>query len=460
MSDTLGLKVHENKRFLQKEDMSPFFYLGDTAWELFHKLDRDEAKLYLEDRAEKGFNVVQAVALAERDGLNIPNQYGRIPLHRDETDFFDPASPDVDGEYSYWDHMEYIIELADSLGIYIVLLPTWGDKFTPDLGIGPAIFNSENAYEYGKFIGNRYKKHKNIIWCLGGDRVLITLEHHEIVGEMVRGIKSSGADQLMTLHPRGESSSSLYVHSLDWMDFNMIQTGHGKVARDVVSFIENDYKLMPTKPTINGEPLYEDIPIRFDGVNGFYDDFDVRIAAYRSVFSGALGHTYGNNSVWAMIDGDEIGEFFIMSWRDALDRPGASHMQHLKNLMLSYDFFSRTPANSIITNNYEGELKLCATQGENYFMVHDPYGLPICINEWYLGDRYVAKWYDPKTGEYSEGFQIPKIKVPKEKTKWTEISFLRASDYTQEMVATPVKKGKHNDVVLVVKLDPRPMEEF
>ncbi len=66
------LKVSENRRFLVKEDGSPFFYLGDTAWELFHRLDRDEAGRYLADRAAKGFRVIQAVVLAELDGLQ-PN---------------------------------------------------------------------------------------------------------------------------------------------------------------------------------------------------------------------------------------------------------------------------------------------------------------------------------------------------------------------------------------------------
>ncbi len=54
------LKVSENKRFLQHEDGTPFFYLGDTAWELFHRLDKEESGKYLEDRAGKGFNVIQA----------------------------------------------------------------------------------------------------------------------------------------------------------------------------------------------------------------------------------------------------------------------------------------------------------------------------------------------------------------------------------------------------------------
>ena len=38
------LKVSDNRRFLVHEDGSPFFYLGDTAWELFHRLTLDEAR--------------------------------------------------------------------------------------------------------------------------------------------------------------------------------------------------------------------------------------------------------------------------------------------------------------------------------------------------------------------------------------------------------------------------------
>src|SRR5215218_6369902 len=74
------LKVSANKRFLVTADGKPFFWLGDTAWELFHRLNREEAEKYLKNRADKGFTVVQAVALAELDGLHDPNAYGETPL--------------------------------------------------------------------------------------------------------------------------------------------------------------------------------------------------------------------------------------------------------------------------------------------------------------------------------------------------------------------------------------------
>ena len=72
--------VHPGGRYLQYADGRPFFYLGDTAWELFHRTTREEARLYLEDRARKGFTVIQAVCLAERDGLRVPNAYGDLPF--------------------------------------------------------------------------------------------------------------------------------------------------------------------------------------------------------------------------------------------------------------------------------------------------------------------------------------------------------------------------------------------
>ena len=58
--------VSKNRRYLMK-DGQPFFWLGDTAWELFHRLTREEADQYLKRRAEQEFTVIQAVALAEFD---------------------------------------------------------------------------------------------------------------------------------------------------------------------------------------------------------------------------------------------------------------------------------------------------------------------------------------------------------------------------------------------------------
>ncbi|HEY0744724.1 MAG TPA: DUF4038 domain-containing protein, partial [Chryseosolibacter sp.] len=156
------LRVSDNKRFLVTQDNKPFFWLGDTAWELFHRLNREDAEKYLKDRADKKFTVIQAVALAELDGLGTPNPYNEVPLENN-----DPTKP----REAYFKHVDFIIDKANELGLYIALLPTWGDKVFKDRwGVGPEIFNTSNAKVYGKWIGDRYKNRRNIIWVLGGDR--------------------------------------------------------------------------------------------------------------------------------------------------------------------------------------------------------------------------------------------------------------------------------------------------
>ena len=123
------LKVSDNKRFLVQDDGKPFFYLGDTAWELFHRLTREEAAAYLKLRAEQRFTVIQAVALAEFDGLTEPDAYGSLPLvdldptRPAVTPGADPRNPK---QYDYWDHVEYIVDEANRQGLYIGMLPSWG----------------------------------------------------------------------------------------------------------------------------------------------------------------------------------------------------------------------------------------------------------------------------------------------------------------------------------------------
>src|SRR3954463_997966 len=89
-------RVSDNHRFLMR-DGKPFFWLGDTAWELFHALNREEADKYLKRRAEQGFTVIQAVALAELDGLNTPNCYNEKPLANN-----DPTTPNE----AYFKHVD------------------------------------------------------------------------------------------------------------------------------------------------------------------------------------------------------------------------------------------------------------------------------------------------------------------------------------------------------------------
>src|SRR5215471_1792291 len=188
------LKITENRRYLQYENGKPFFYLGDTAWELFHRLNREEAVQYLTNRAQKGFTVIQAVVLAQLGGLTVPNPYGDLPLING-----DPAKPNE----AYFRHVDFIVNKAEELGMFVGMLPTWGSHWA----LGKAAFSPANARQYGRFLGARYKD-KPIIWILGGDRLITKDEERAIIDAMAAGLtEGDGGAHLKTFHPVGPGLS-------------------------------------------------------------------------------------------------------------------------------------------------------------------------------------------------------------------------------------------------------------
>lgn len=402
------LRVSENQRFLVKADGSPFFWLADTAWELFHRCNREEATMYLEKRKSQGFNVVQAVALAELDGLHTPNPYGQTPLFND-----DPTTPNP----AYFEHVDFIIKKAAELDMYIALLPTWGDKVnTKSWGIGPEVFNTENARTYGHWIGSRYKDRDNIIWIIGGDRTpRENSDDVKIWQQMAEGIVEAvgGNDQaLMSYHPQPHNpgGSSTWFHQDAWLDFNMHQTGH--CPKNSYKNIAYDYNLTPIKPVVDGEPLYEDHPICFKAKeNGYSMARDIRRIMYWNVFAGAFGQTYGCHDVWQMYTTDRDGiNGPLRPWPEALDLPMANQVRHLKNLMLSRPFLSRIPDQSMIAEDQEEDNDyVIATRDLNgtYAMIYFPTGKKTKLDlDALRGNKFKSWWYDPRTGNAYPGGEI------------------------------------------------------
>ena len=156
----------QNPHYLSYEDGTPFFWLGDTGWALFERLNREEVKYYFEKRKEQGFNVIQAALLFDIDGLNVPNAYGDTPLKNSNSVIPDVTPGDSykdSSEYDYWDHADFIIQQAAKTGLFIAVLPCWGEYILPREHEKALLQTSAEAYNYGNFVGNRYRQYKNII---------------------------------------------------------------------------------------------------------------------------------------------------------------------------------------------------------------------------------------------------------------------------------------------------------
>lgn len=393
----LPLRVDESGRFLVDADGRPFLYLADTAWELFHRLTREEAETYLRDRADKGFTVIQAVVLG-LEGLEVPNAYGERGLLDN-----DPRHPNE----RYFTHVDWIVDRAAALGLTVAMLPTWGDVWhSRQNEPGPRVFDESSAREYARFIGRRYGG-RPVIFVLGGDRNAETAGDRAIVRAFAAGLRETAPDNLITYHPRGPGRSSDFFHRDAWLDFNMIQSSHTGRGADTGVNVDHDRALAPPKPTLDGEPRYEALIVNFyqDGHDPAlrFDDYDVRLAAYRDLLAGAAGHTYGNNNIWQMwTPGREPALGADTPWNEALDHPGAFEMGHLRRLFESRPWEKLVPAQDLVVGpNMPGAgfVRAALASDRSFALVYAPQGELVAVDQSRLGAVDVTSWwFDPRYG--------------------------------------------------------------
>lgn len=225
---------------------------------------------------------------------------------------------------SFWDHLDAVLELAADAGLYLALVPIWGSN------VKNGQFPAEHVETYAGWLARRYRRHPNIIWLNGGD--LHGTSQMEAWQRAGAALRRSDPTKLITFHPFGRCQSSTWFHDAHWLDVNMIQSGHRDYEQvwgedptawkgpDTWRYVEQDYQRWPAKPTVDGEPCYEDLPRGLhDPVHGYWGHDDSRRFAYWAVFAGAAGHTYGHNAV-IQVDKPEYEPAYgtTMTWREGI----------------------------------------------------------------------------------------------------------------------------------------------
>lgn len=403
------LGVSRNGRYLVRDNGVPFFYLADTAWTLFKRLDHDEADRYFTNRVAKGFTVIHAYVLR---GLEVTNLEGHFPLiDRDPTKL----------DEGFFRNVDYLVDRANELGLVMGLVATMGEHVTKEVKserfkTPEQIFNEENAFGYGELLGARYEEHC-VIWFLGGDRNP-TEANLGIWDAMGRGFKAGSKGQhLVSYHGARKSSSSPLLHQREWLDFNTVQSDHASAEPNYL-YIEGDYHLTPPKPTLDMEARYESHPDMNDpaGFAGTRRNsaHTVREAGYWALLAGAAGHGYGHNSVWQMHDElktDSRNDYTFplipptVTWTVAMDSAGAFGMSYLCKLMELLPWYEIVPDQSLIASEQgEGEDHVQAARGQNggFIVAYLPFGNPVSIHvDKIASDRVLARWYNPRNGKFS-----------------------------------------------------------
>lgn len=396
------LTVMEQGRYLMNPDGSPFYWLGDTGWALFQKLNRTDAQFYLKTRAQQGFSVIHAAVYNVNPFVLPPlsNVYGDKPFIDN-----DPLRPNVtpghrpsdSAEYDYWDHVDYVLETAAAHGLYINLLPIFGVAE----GDGYNFLTPSNAHDYGRFIGKRLKDHVNIIWCMGGDVLADNDIRKSVWNLLARGVTEGVAGSedynrtLMTYHVRGGQSSSDYFQDALWLDFHMLQTWASFTK--IYGAVTSDYNLKPVKPILHGEGAYEDGP---EYPTKPITPHVIRKQVYWAMFAGGF-HTYGNSNVWNF---GTTPSYVSQDWKQALRSPGANHLTVSRAFFQSLAWWTLVPDPSIIVKGAGSGRSLNAAMGSSagdMIIVYLSTATSVTIDLSKITSQSLstATWIDPKTGE-------------------------------------------------------------
>lgn len=396
------LKIAADKRHFKTADGQPFFWLGDTGWLLFLKCNKEETIQYLDTRQQQGFNVIQVMVLHSMGMMTANGDSALINRNAAQP----KVKPGADNDY--WDHVDFVVKEAAKRGIYMAMVPVWGSN------VKEGKMNRTQAAAYAKFLALRYRDQNNIIWLNGGDlRGTDSLQVWKTIGTTLRKYDPR---HLITFHPRGRYTSSEWFHKESWLDFNMFQSGHRNYAQDTSStdkfhfgednwrYVKLDYALKPVKPTMDGEPSYENIPHGLhDSLQPRWTAADLRRYAYWSVFAGGAGFTYGENSVMQFhTSGDGDANYGVnKNWKQAIHTPGAIQMQYLRQLMEVETNGDWAPAQEILAENTGERYKYnVAAKGKKFALVYtytsenfkvDLRKLGFKVKQWH--------WYNPSTGQ-------------------------------------------------------------
>lgn len=385
----------------------PFFWLGDTAWLMFHSLTKEEIVKYLENRAEKGFNVIQVVAVHKMPAKNI---YGFDAFVNGNM-----TMPITKGENNYWEIVDFAVKKAEKLGIYMAILPHWGGVVKGNH------ITIDQVEEYIQFLAGRFQNSTNIIWVTGGDNK--GDKHYDYWCLMAKKLKEVTPENLVTFHPFGRTTSIDYFPEEEWMDFHMFQSGHRRYdqeqlnqwddtsksmyyyGEDSFRYVDHVHEVKPLMPVVDGEPSYEHIPQGLHDLSQpFWQDYDVRRSAYWAVFGGAAGFTFGHSSIMQFFDGNGTGAYgATIPWKDAIHSPGSDNMSHLAKLMNSVDFSKGKKARHLLACE-EGEKheRISAFASEDYAIFYSYTGRTIVVKpEVFEGVAVKAWWFDPVSGIFS-----------------------------------------------------------
>ncbi len=360
-----GIHISGNGRYFVDTAGQPFFWQGDTEWELFHAFSVADAKALLLERHNQGFNVIQVMVAGVYPEWGASK--GMKPFGTPEAWLnHNPLTPNEE----YFKHADAIIAAANEYGIVLVL----GVYHAKDNDVGR--IDARNVRQFSRWIAQRYKNSKNIVWSMYPHAATAS---EPVVRAAAQGLmEGDGGAHLITTHPDPSPTSSSFMHTEFWLSFNTLQTW----STDLMNYdmVRADYARLPVKPVVDGEARYEEE----DGTT----PFQVRRAGYWACLAGGF-YSYGHRDNWMS----------PQTWRTWEDTPGTRQMKVLGDLFRSIEWWQLVPDQSIFTDWIKGDVAARSSRGD-WILAYltDKSSVNVKLSVITAADTASAWWVDPQTG--------------------------------------------------------------
>jgi hypothetical protein len=360
-----NIRVSGNNRYFVDANGKPFFWQGDTEWELFHLFSVADAKELLLDRRNQGFNVIQVMVTGvypEWDASKGMKPWKEQQAWLDNN----PLTPNEE----YFKRADAIVAAAQEDGIVLVL----GVYHAKDNDFNR--INASNVKVWARWLSQRYKNAKNIVWSMYPHADPAS---EPVVRAAVRGLQDgAGGAPLITLHPDPSPTSSSFMHTDFWLSFNTLQTW----STDLMNYdmVRSDYVRTPAKPVVDGEARYEEE----DGTT----PFQVRRAGYWAYLAGGF-YSYGHRDNWAS----------PQTWKTWYDTPGVKQVQIMGDLFRSIEWWRLVPDPSVFVDWTKGDVAARSSGGDwiiAYLTSKEP--VTVKLSAITASDSATASWVDPVTG--------------------------------------------------------------
>ena len=389
------LSVDPSHRFLTDQTGAPVYLNGDAAWSLIVQPNFNDASQYLTDRVTRGYNAVLVNLIEHHYADYAPANIAHVAPFT--------GSPFTTPNEAYFAHADSIINLANQLGLVVLLAPIYLGYQCGDEGWCAEVKSTgiNGMKTWGQYVGNRYRNYPNIVWVIGGDTDPSPVRAK--VDSMVAALRSADViypNRLITAHAAGGAEVATYFPEA-WLSINNIYTWN---LSEIIPLSESAYARVPGMPFIFMEGNYEgtaNITLQ-----------QIRAQAYWSFLRGAAGHIFGNNPIWYF--GSKVVSGSNEDWMGALGSPGNLCMQYFDQLVVSKNWSRLVPdlAGTVLTSGaMSGTSQAVAAYTPDSLSIvgYMPSRRTVTIDPSVLtGNRIHVQWYRPSAGTYTDAGIVPK----------------------------------------------------